>query len=343
MPPIVLIDDACEPVSHRIVPQAFRILFAVLLPLLLVLPVHAQQFVVKGELPKAKSSNLSLTIYDGDTSARVLTSRVRSSFRFEGTVSRPVLASLSGDRMNGTLYFYLENSEITLSLNLDNPSLSRVNGSRTNSQYRYAMEECVGESAVSCAKEYVVSNPASIFSPYIIYDRLGTLPFDEISDLYSKLEGDALHTYHYALLSKKIARNQSVVEGQPMPDFAFYGDEGLVHFDSVRSRSGCNLILVGASWCAACRHAEEILLDLVLKARPHTIRIDRQPQQWDAPCLQDLVIDHIPYMILVDAQGNIAGRDLRVWEISRRLDAAGCSSKSRPRQHPAAPTQYIVK
>ncbi|MBR1793101.1 MAG: DUF4369 domain-containing protein [Bacteroidales bacterium] len=328
MPPIVPIEKADKADSPTLGMLFMRFVIVTLFFLLPVIQLSAQQFVVKGELPKSKRSDLYLTIYDGRIPLQRLTCNFRDAFQFSGSVSHPVLASLSGERINGELFFYIENSNITISIDTENPSKSRINGSRTNSQYRYAMEECVGEAAVECAKSYVKNNPESIFSPYIIYDRLGTLPLDEIRELFELQTGEAQETYHYKLLSERISRNLSVVEGQAMPDFIYYdSDEGNVHFDSVHSHSGCDLILVGASWCSSCLQAEEVLLDMVLQARPHIIRIDQQPQKWDAPCLQQLVIDHIPYMILVDAEDRIAGRDLRIWELSRRMEEAGCATK----------------
>ncbi len=35
--------------------------------------------------------------------------------------------------------------------------------------------------------------------------------------------------------------------------------------------------------------------------------------------MQQLEIDHIPYLMLVDAERRIAARDIRIWEIERKV------------------------
>ena len=45
------------------------------------------------------------------------------------------------------------------------------------------------------------------------------------------------------------------------------------------------------------------------------IRIDDNPAGWDAPWLKQLSVDHLPYAILVDAEGRVQTRDIRDWEL----------------------------
>ena len=39
--------------------------------------------------------------------------------------------------------------------------------------------------------------------------------------------------------------------------------------------------------------------------------------------LQQLAIDYIPYIIILDPQGNTLKRDVRVWELERILNGKG--------------------
>ena len=46
-----------------------------------------------------------------------------------------------------------------------------------------------------------------------------------------------------------------------------------------------------------------------------TINIDDNPNGWDAHYLQQLSVNHIPYMIMVDPEGKVTARDIRSWEL----------------------------
>ena len=284
----------------------------------------AQSFVVRGTCSKAQRNHLTLTIYDGDSTFRTMKCVAVDTFRFEGSVSKAAVATLGGGKMNGTLLFYIEPSEITITLDFDNPSASRINGSRANSQYRYLLENC-REGGARCLLQYVADNPASPFAPLLLYDHLSALPIEDADRLCRAMKDEAAHAYHYHLLRRRVADLLSVTEGSRMPDFVFVDSAGReVHSDSLMNGEGCMALLVSASWCSTCRSAERVLQSLPDGVIRQTILIDRQPQRWDAPCLRALVIDHIPYIILIDSHGNIVERDLRHWELLRRLKEYGC-------------------
>ena len=48
-----------------------------------------------------------------------------------------------------------------------------------------------------------------------------------------------------------------------------------------------------------------------------TINIDDNPNGWEAQNLKQLSVDHLPYMILVDKNGNVVARDMRMWELEK--------------------------
>ncbi|MBQ4376489.1 MAG: DUF4369 domain-containing protein [Bacteroidales bacterium] len=288
----------------------------------------AQRYTLKCYSSIKERYSLVLTIYDGDTSFRRNTITSYDAFAFYGSVKRPVLASLTSPRMNGTLFFYLENSDITITLDTEKPEASRIVGSRTNSQFRYALENCGNGNAEECIENYVQQNPNSIFSPFMLYERLSMLPLERLKPLFDALDGDARNTYHYHLMADRIARAQAVTEGAQMPGIQYVDNNGRnVSFDTLRDTSRCNIILVGATWCASCRQIETSLNNAYPYLKQHVILIDRQPQKWDAPGLQTIVADHIPYLLLIDKQGRVACRDLRQWELKRRATEAGCPTK----------------
>ena len=51
--------------------------------------------------------------------------------------------------------------------------------------------------------------------------------------------------------------------------------------------------------------------------KPIEINIDLEKETWDAPFVKTLAIEHIPYLILLDKNGRIVARDVRIWELER--------------------------
>lgn len=285
--------------------------------------LRAQQFTLNGTCTQPVKGRVSLVIYDGDTTYRILRSATKgSTFSFVGSVDRPVLAELYHKDFPQSLYFYLENSDITVSLDVEHPAASPVQGSRINSQYRYALEQCQGEGREHCMKQWLTTNPTSIFAPFVL-NELSLTDYAEVQALFAALQGDAKHTYHYHLLQRRLQRMQAVTEGQKMPDVVLPDSAGRpVHLDSLRADSSRVLLLVGARWCEQCvrieaqlrRHSPQWGL------RPVVVHLDSDPRGWNAPYVEQLSIDHIPYLILLDKAGTIVARDLRVWEIEKILD-----------------------
>ena len=283
----------------------------------------AQDFVVRGTCSQPLRGRMTLTIYDGDSTVRTMKCPVLDTFRLEGQVSKVCVATLSCGKM-APLLFFLEPSEINIALDVGNPAASRINGSRSNSQYRYLLESC-SEEGMRCLMQYVADNPTSPFSPLLLYEHLSSVELVEADRLCRAMKGEATHTYHYHLLRRQLRALLSVAEGSRVPDFQFVDSSGCVlHYDSIASGEGCMVVLVSASWCSTCRNAEAVVRSLPEGVARQTILVEQQPRRWDAPCLRTLVIDHIPYIILIDSHGNIVERDLRHWELLRRLKEYGC-------------------
>ena len=280
----------------------------------------AQGFHVSGICSQPMRGRAQLTIYDGDSTSRLLRSDSKGAeFSFSGTVQHPVLAELRYNTLPQSLFFFLENSEINIALNVQNPASSPVQGSRSNSQYRFALENCQSGQRSDCLKQWIVQNSSSIFAPFIL-SELWETDYEEVRSLFEQLQGDACHTYHYHQLRQSLKSLLAVSEGQKMPDILLPDTNGILfHLDSVQSDTTFSLLLIGASWCEQCRRIEAQLQARNNEGRvfPIVVHIDNDKQGWDAPFLQQLSVDRIPYLILLDKEGIILARDLRIWELER--------------------------
>ena len=286
--------------------------------LMLPMAVAGQGHEISGE--SSLSGSVTLTLFDGDSSSHTHTARIdRGLFLFSGTVKGPVLASLTHPSMRSPLYFYLENSAIAITLNASRPEVSLIKGSRSNSEYRYVMERYRSDADPNIfLREYVQDNPSSIYAPFILYSQMQQVDEGVLRQLIGKLTGAAVHTYHYTLLRRWQRETPSVSEGSDMPDFTFADSKRKqVKFSEVRDTAGATLVVVGASWCDRCgqmaARANRLVKDRAVSVL--YIRIDDSPAGWDAPFLRQLSVDHLPYAILVGADGRVLARDIRGWEL----------------------------
>ena len=299
---------------HRGIAAAVLVLLVAFLPL----AAGAQGYEISGE--SSLSGSVTLTVYDGDSTTHTHSARIdRGLFLFSGTVKGPVLASLSHPSMRRPLYFYLENSEITIALNATHPEASLIKGSRSNSEYRYFLERYMDAPEPGAfLRQYVREKPADIYVPFVLYSQMQSFDEGLLRGLIGQLSGAATHTYHYTLLCRWKRETPSVSEGSEIPNFTFTNENHKqVKFSEVRNTAGATLLIFGATWCDRCQQmVTRVRRQMKGKAVSIVyIRIDDSPAGWDAPFVKQLSIDHLPYVILVDAQGRVQARDLREWEI----------------------------
>jgi len=280
------------------------------------------QYLISGE--SSLSGIFTLTIYDGDSTYHTFTDKAsKGMFHFSGHVDKPVLASLQHSAIGRPLYFYLENSEISIALNATRPELSVIRNSRSNSEYRYLMERYRNAAEPgSFLKQYAKENPSSIYLPFVVYQEMNNLDDAVVRQLISQISDQGRNTYHYTLLRRWMKATPAVSEGSEMPDFAYLdGQKERRTFEQTRNTEGATLIMFGANWCDRCKtqlqQAQKTIGDRAVSIL--TVNIDDNPNGWDANYLKQLSIDHIPYMVLVNRAGLVVASDIRIWELERVL------------------------
>ena len=303
-----------------------RFLSALLLFMLVGSSLCAQQFQVHVNLPSDLRGSLTLTIYDG---AQPRTLTPKSGTDFSGSVKQATYAELRHSAVAQPLTFFIENSHITVVFNKENPNASRITGSRSNSMLRYQLEECDYNPA-ECLTEYVATHPDDLIAPYLLERHIApTAERATIDTLYHLLSGAALQTYHYQRLTERLKQLDSLNIGSPLPHFHFYDDQGtLISIDTLMRDSSMHLLMVGATWCDQCKKITEPLQQQFPDIKPLVINIDKQKTQWDSHMTDILAVDHLPYLLLLDADRHIVARDFRHWELPRimkALDSGGAT------------------
>ena len=256
-------------------------------------------------------------LFSGDSSVVAMRSRAHNgNFTFEGSVKGTVYAEISAMGLPQPLRFFLDPSETTISLNTSSPQKSAVTGSRTNSLYRIALEQ-IGEGDANALAKAVVDVRTEVFAPYILYSNSSLLAPQQLLSLFDTLSGQALTAFHYRVLKQHLSALKATTVGQSMPDFLFPDEKGhIVHFDTICSKAEPKkelLLVLGASWCEQCNRIAKSIDTAQYNLL--YIKIDHDSRGWDAPFMRQLAVDHIPYLILLDKDGRIKARDIRIWQL----------------------------
>ncbi len=296
-----------------------------LLPIFVLLISYssAQTFRVTVKTETTGKCRMFLHVYDNDTTARAIKSKIiENEFIFEGSVSQPCYAELKSSLNSKPLRFFIENNDITIKYNNQNPEASPIIGSRSNSLLRYLLEQCGQYNPpTECIALYVKQNPESLITPYLI-DRylIKASNKEAIYEMVQSLTGEAAKSYHGRKLTNNLQTMIPAAEGDIIPAFVFVDTKKNSHkIDTLLSDSTYNFILIGASWCTQCNDLRYKIDKEWPQYKLTTINIDNDKKGWDAPCIQALKIDHIPYILIVDKDKRIVAREPELWEIKNMI------------------------
>ncbi len=281
----------------------------------------AQLFSISVDVPSPLGGNFRLLVYDGDSIPRVLKPNgKKKQVVFSGKVNGTVYAELYNSKVTAPLPFFIENNNISITYRADIPESSPITGSRSNSILRYQLEQC-GTGDADCLGRFVAENPASPLAPYIIHRYLlGSADRETVERLYATLTDEATKAYHYRLVGERLRRLAALETGNKLPDIAVADLKGANRsIDSMLVEGRYNVIFVGSSYCRQCTDVKKELAHAFPEMNILEFDVDSIAGGWDAPLMQQLEIDHIPYLMLVDAERRIAARDIRIWEIERKV------------------------
>lgn len=272
---------------------------------------------ISGRCQKKACRGVYLTVYDGDSTFHRQRRRIKDGqFSFSGTLNAPSVALLEFDD-GRQLHLYIEHSEIEIDVDASDIERSHVTGSRANSQYRYAMEHTSDNKSLS---SYIRENGASPLAAYILFRRLDQLELHDAMALYGQLDSIKARCYHYYALRKEIAERSALSVGCPLPDFSYMSEGKLCKLSEQQKTGKPTAILFGASWCDVCKRDLDVAKRLCADSTTLIyVSIDQDPRGWDAPCLKKNGVTHLPYIILLDGEGTITARDVRIWELEKWL------------------------
>ena len=316
-------------------------LFILLLATICAGTAYSQGYTIRGSVGKTHLKRVFLQLYSAKDSVVKYQTRIEpdGTFVFKGSLPEPRLAEIRLASTSRGFFFYLENNPITLKVDPNDIDNTRINGSYSNSQYRYILEDCTlkQDSVNECLAEYIRQNPESIFGPHILATQpcFALLTPRELAGYVSKFTGAATRTYYYRYLQTKVRQLSRVSVGQKLPDFVLpdtsskdmtcYENIGNNKYLVINIWSSKNLSENDKSTLRSVHHKYKnkgvgffsVSFDVHRDTWIRTIEESHFSWKhasdllgWESVIANTLCIPYIPCNIIIDSEGTIIARDV---------------------------------
>lgn len=306
-------------------------------------------FTIEGELNELNEGviNMDLLLANGEKQ-RLTTKVVNGLFVLEGYVDKTCMATINLPTRSGSISFFMNNENINISGDINDIDNVKIEGSESNDEFLQIANRCNRQkNPMQCLMNYVIENPQSIYSPFILSSYL--VPYlnnNELREIFSQLSGDATQMYQYDLLKKHIAElDNNETLGEKVKDFSLSDVNGKqIKLSEFASRNECTLIHFWASWdVKSCETNKELRL-LYNKYKSEGFNIisvslddDRASwlkaiktygmqwtnvsdlKRWNSIMVMLYGLEYIPQNILINKEGRVIAKNISYSDLNQRL------------------------
>jgi peroxiredoxin len=246
---------------------------------------------------------------------------IKGKFRISGgAVAYPEIVTLIANEKGTALSFYLENSDITVSGNIDSLENVIISGSKTQDeliaytksqkplndrynnaykQYLDAMESGdiekkkanenlmieIENEMTLLDKDFVKNNPTSFIAPSILNNLAYFMDAIEIEDAINAMDKKVANTPVIQSLRNRVEIMKTVAIGQKAPELIMNDANGTPV--SLSSKIGSRLLLIDfwAGWCGPCRQENPNLVKVYNEFHKKGfdvfgVSLDRTKEDW---------------------------------------------------------------
>lgn len=274
---------------------------------------------------------------------------VDGKFEFKGELKNPMLAQVQSADKKTLKMFYIENSPIIITGNIEQLDSVKVVGSAEDAlaQGFIAKINAAGDNRMEVMDEIIASNPKSVAAAYLFFrQRVPYLDYKQMREGIAGFDTTLTNIVYLQQVAERANTLEKVDIGKPFVDFELPDTTGkMVKLSDIAGKGKYVLLDFWASWCSPCRAENPNVVKDFKKYGDKGftvfgVSLDRNAEDWKKGIVADGLewsnvsdlkfwncvpaqmygVGSIPSNVLIDPQGIIIARNLRGENLTDELE-----------------------